>query len=188
MSLVLLKFKGVSEIVGNEALGLLVLTTEDETRQLSIVCERNMLLQFGLRMSPFPDTSILLPEVLWQIISDHTDLAFQVQILDLIGGQYKTFLHNMALQQYIPMRASDAILLAEIGNIPIYIDDKLLRRQSVPYDKNAPGVSVPVNVITTEMLKAALEKAIREENYEQASQLRDELKRREQAEREGDKP
>lgn len=179
MSLVLLKYKGVSAIVGNDSLGIMILTTEDETRQLSIVCERDMIRQFGLRLSPFADTSKLLPEVLWKLVSDHTDLDFQIHILDIVEGQYQVYLHNMALQLLIPVRASDAILLAEVGDLPIYIKDTLLMRQSVPYQKDAAGVAIPVNVITNEMLEKALEKAIKEENYEQASQLRDELKRRE---------
>ena len=49
MSLTLLRFKGFSEIYGNDGLGLLVLTTEDETRQLSVVCDRWTLRQFTLR-------------------------------------------------------------------------------------------------------------------------------------------
>ncbi|MBQ4295555.1 MAG: UvrB/UvrC motif-containing protein, partial [Prevotella sp.] len=51
-------------------------------------------------------------------------------------------------------------------------------RQSVPFTEGAVGVSVPVNVISNEMLKKALDKAVDEEDYEQASQLRDELLRR----------
>ena len=39
-------------------------------------------------------------------------------------------------------------------------------------------MALPVNTITDDMLKSALEKAIQEENYELASHLRDEMKRR----------
>ena len=39
-------------------------------------------------------------------------------------------------------------------------------------------MSVPVNVISNEMLQKALEKAVGEEDYEKASQIRDELLRR----------
>ena len=40
------------------------------------------------------------------------------------------------------------------------------------------SVSLPINSLNVALLKEALENAIREENYELASQLRDELKRR----------
>ena len=55
----------------------------------------------------------------------------------------------------------------------------LMNRQSVAYRENSRGVSLPVNTISDKMLQSALEKAILEENYELASHLRDEKKRRE---------
>jgi protein-arginine kinase activator protein McsA len=42
------------------------------------------------------------------------------------------------------------------------------------------AVSLPVNTLSLEMLDQALKKAVEDENYELASQLRDERKRREQ--------
>ena len=105
-------------------------------------------------------------------------MQFQVVINDLVDGQYKTLLYMPDILQAIPIRASDAILLAHFADIPIFIEEGLLLRQSVPYKEESVAVSVPVNVITTDMLKKALDKAISEENYEHASQLRDELQRR----------
>ena len=69
MPLVKLKFKSVAEIVGTDDVGLLVLVTEDEQRQLTIICDKAMAYQFGLRMSKVPVTNRLLPEVLWTIRS-----------------------------------------------------------------------------------------------------------------------
>ncbi len=48
--------------------------------------------------------------------------------------------------------------------------------------KDGTAFSVNVNTVDVVMLKEALSKAIEEENYEQASRLRDEIKRREQEE------
>ena len=79
------------------------------------------------------------------------------------------------------IRVSDAVLLAQIARLPIYIDRVLMSKQSVPYIKEARGVSIPVNTISTDMLQDALAKAIEEEKYELASHLRDELKRRNRA-------
>jgi protein-arginine kinase activator protein McsA len=39
-------------------------------------------------------------------------------------------------------------------------------------------ISVPLNTLTIEMLQEALDKAIKDEDYELASHLRDEIKRR----------
>lgn len=178
MSLTLMRFKGFSEIYGNEGLGVLVLTTEDETRQLSIVCDGQTLYQFGLRRSSSVDSKSLLPEVLWDAISRYTDVTFEIRITDLRGGEWHVFLYNTSLQQAIRLQASDAILLSQIAHLPIYIDTVLMLKQSVPFDERATKVSIPITLITSDMLKRALEKAIEEEDYEQASHLRDELKRR----------
>ena len=51
-------------------------------------------------------------------------------------------------------------------------------KQSVKYVREASGVSIPVNTISDDMLQKALDKAIADENYELASHLRDEMKRR----------
>ncbi len=178
MSLVRLVYKSVNEIVGNDDVGILLLTNEEGTRQLSMVCDKHMVYQFRLRLSKAEIVDKLLPEVLWQVVVRSLDMKFQVIINDLIDGQYKTLLYMPDILQAIPVRASDAILLAHISDIPIFIEENLLLRQSVPYNEDSPGVSVPVNVITTDMLKKALDKAVDEENFEQASQLRDELLRR----------
>lgn len=178
MPLTKLKFKSVSEIVGTDDVGLLLLVTEDEQRQLSIVCDKAMIYQFGLRLSHTPVTEKLLPEVLWTVVKRHTELDFQVIINDLVDGQYRTLLYEPHILQAIPIRASDGVLLAKMADLPIYIEERLLLRQSVPHDEQSRGVAVPVNVISDEMLVAALHKAVDEENYEQASQLRDELRRR----------
>ena len=50
------------------------------------------------------------------------------------------------------------------------------------YNENSRGVSLPVNTISDEMLQSALDKAIADENYELASHLRDEKKRRNKGE------
>ena len=106
-------------------------------------------------------------------------MRFQVIINDLIDGQYKTLLYMPDILQAIPIRASDAILLASTAKLPIFIEENLFVRQSVPHQDDAVGVSIPVNVLSAEMLQKALEKAIADEDYEKASQLRDELNKRE---------
>ena len=157
MALVRLYYKNVNEIVGNDDVGVLMLTNEDGTRQLSMVCDKHMVYQFRLRLSKAEIIDKLLPEVLWQVVVRNLDMRFQVVINDLIDGQ-------------------------QIADIPVFIEETLLLRQSVPHDEKSVAVSIPVNVITTDMLKKALEKAVNEENYEQASQLRDELQRRSKSE------
>jgi len=174
-------FKGVSEIVGTENLGLLILTDEDTLRQITIVCDKAMAVQIELRIKRIPITSIMLPEVLCKLLDTHERQRYEMVIEDIIDGQYRTLLYDNDSSVPLLIRASDAVLLSLVSDIPIYIDSQLMKRQSVPYNKYARGVSLPVNTISDEMLQAALDKAVADENYELASHLRDEQKRRDKS-------
>ena len=179
MALVRLYFKSVSEILQAEDVGLLILVNEEKTRQLSVICDAAMKYQFGLRVSKADITPQLLPEVLWQVVKRNLDLRFQLIINDIIDGKYRSLLYMPDILQAIPIRISDGVLLAYLADFPIYIDEQLLMRQGVPYDDSQTRVSVPVNIISNEMLQEALERAVSEEDYKKASQIRDELRRRE---------
>ncbi len=178
MGLVKLYYRSVSEIVGNDDVGLLVLVTEDERRQLTIVCDKSMVYQFGLRNADVPVKNKLLPEVLWQVILRNFKSEFKIIINDIVDGQYKTLLYNPDVLQAYSLRASDAVLLSLIAKVPVYIEEQLLLRQSVPFNGQSTSIAIPVNVLSDEMLQKALDKAISEENYEQASHLMDEKRRR----------
>lgn len=172
-------FKGVSEIVGTEDMGLLILTDELKKRQISIVCDKAMAVQLELRTKSIPIVQIMLPEVLCKMFDINADSGYELIIDDIIDGQYRTILYDRSNVKSVVIRASDAVLLSYVSNIPIFIDSALMARQSVAYKENSRGVSLPVNTISDKMLQAALEKAILDENYELASHLRDEKKRRE---------
>ena len=62
--------------------------------------------------------------------------------------------------------------------MPIYATREVMQSQSAPYVKNAVRVPLPINVLSDKMIEEALEKAIQSEDYEMASSLRDELKKR----------
>lgn len=172
-------FRGITEIVGSEDMGLIVLTDEYMSRQLVIVCDKQTIYQFGLRLSKSGgDTSNLLPEVLSKIILRDTHLDYHIDIEDIENGKYKTVIHEVVLNHKDPIRASDAILLSYICNLEIYISENLYLHQSVPYNSNAKGMSIPINAISDDMLEKALDRAVKDENYELASQISQEQKKR----------
>lgn len=178
MTKIPLRFKSISQIVGSEKLGLLILVDTNEQWQLAIPCDEAMLQQFELRVSRVPVKNLMLPEVLWQVISSQTDLRFEILITDLIEEQYRAILYNTETLEPVAIRASDAVLLSFIGDVPIFIEEKLMQRQSVPYQRSSSGVAMPLNAISNKMLKEALDNAVANENYELASHLRDEMRRR----------
>ena len=105
--------------------------------------------------------------------------SYNILITDIIEGQYRTLLYNRVTLETVPIRASDAVLLSVAARIPIYMESSLMDRQSVRFSGLSHAISMPVNTLSTEMLDKALQKAVDDENYELASHLRDEKKRRE---------
>jgi bifunctional DNase/RNase len=179
-----LLFKTVSEIVGTDDIGLLVMVDAAQTRQLAITCDKHMLHQFGLRLGNVPILGSLLPEVLWTMIRNLNADRYEILIVDVNDGQYRTLLYDIDTREPVSLRASDAILLSLIAHLPVYIDTALFERQSVPYKPDSPALALPVNTITDNMLKAALDKAVADENYELASHLHEEMMRRKNSHKE----
>jgi len=177
-STVQLWFDSVSEIVGSDDLGLIMLADETKQRQLSIVCEKTMAVQLEIRAKKMPFARTLLPEVMARVVAEQTDVQLVILFCGIEEGQYRVLLINQKTQESLVIRASDAVLLSKAGNIPLYIESWLMDRQSVPYSLQQRGVVLPVNTLSNEMLENALMKAVEDENYELASQLRDERNRR----------
>lgn len=173
-----LYLKGISEIVGNIEMSIIVLVDENQERQLSIVCDKQTEYQISMRMSGMNITQKMVPEVLLGMIRKIGDYRLELIINTVSDGGYNALLVNKDTMDVVSMRASDAVLLSLIGNIPLFVDESLMARQSVPFREDTKGMAIPVNVLDENMLTKALEKAVEEENYELASHLRDELKRR----------
>lgn len=176
-----LVFQGISEILEGPELALIVLTDQMNERQISIVCDKHMEYQFGLRLSKQARTDRLLPEVLTNVVKTQGGMRFEILISDVIDGEYRCMLVNETTFESVPMRASDAILFAMVSNSPIYIEYNLMMRQSVRYSADPHGMAIPINALSDSMLKQALDKAVANENYELASSLRDEIKKRNEA-------
>jgi hypothetical protein len=173
-------FKSVSEIVGSQDIGLLVLTDSAEQRQVALPCDRHTLNEFSIRMDRTPIVNKLLPEALWNVLQWQTDLRLEVHIDSLKEGKYQAMLSNEETTDMVPISATQGVLLSFVtrGDIPVMMAESLFMRQSTLYDDKAIGVSLPVNTISDEMLRNALDKAVKNENYEMASHLRDEINRR----------
>ena len=95
MNKVRLKLKGLSEIAGNERIGIIVLSDMEERREISIVCDENMLYQLGLRMKKVNGAEKLLPEVLCYILKYQTDVKAEIVIHDVSDGKYLATLYNL---------------------------------------------------------------------------------------------
>ena len=191
MSRIQLKIQGVTDITATHAASLLILTDVAEQRQLSIVCDEIMRHEFGIRRGKYHGEKetrqevaeimkYTLPETMSAIIKYMTDLQLSVVIVSLYDGQYRAVIEDRKTGTAFPIRVSDGALLCYAdAHIPLYIEESLWERQSVPYmGQDARGVAMPLNTLSMEMLEQALQRSIEEERYELAKQLKDEINRR----------
>ena len=95
-------------------------------------------------------------------------MEFTILIFDNAGEEIK-----------IDSRTSDAVALALRYKCPIYTTAQIMDEEHLREESDS-SFSVTVNMVGISVLKEALTKAIAEENYEQASRLRDEIRRREE--------
>lgn len=175
-----LVFKGISEIVGGNGMAVIVLTDVDEKRAISVVCDSAMKYQIGMRNSDTNVTGKFLPEVMTRMLGDFTDIGrYEITIHGIVGGEYKTAVMNADTFDLHQIRISDAVLLSLITGIPIYIDTQLMYRQSSIYNGKSDRMSIPINTLDTDKLKEELDKAVETENYRLASQIKEELNKRE---------
>ena len=116
--------------------------------------------------------------MLWTVVKRYNDMDFMLLFSDVKDGEYITYLCSIDNSVAIQLRASDAVLLAVISGLPIMMDQQLFCRHSTPYYGAKSKVAVPLASLSREMLEEALQKAVEAEDYEKASQLRDELLRR----------
>ena len=181
MASIQLKFQAAAEVNGKEKDGLLLLSDQEQQRQLVIACSKNILKEITERKSNAVNYDDIA-KILWEMIHWQTTLELSIHINTLEDGVYKALLINEENQFSLPVKADAAILLSMISHneIPIFMDEALFRRQSSVYQPNAKGLQLPLNIISEPMLHDLLDNAVKTERYEIASELRDELKKREE--------
>lgn len=174
-----LHYKSISEVVGVSDVGLITLLDEFEQRQLNIICDKFMVDQIQLRsVEQDIDIQSFLQEAMLSYIQNLEYAEFEIHITSVDNGEYKAELRNVALGKSFSLRAADAVLLSIISKQDVLIDEHLMNFQSVPYKSMSHSMALPINSLSSKMIQRSLKKAIEDENYELASQLRDELNSR----------
>lgn len=169
-----LRFENIQQVVGSEELSVIQLTDLTRQRSLSFICDEQMTKQILNRLDASPRTPSPLPEALIQLL----DGQYEMTVYGVHDGQYHVVLSDTDFRRSVKIRMSDAVLLHLIAHYPLYIEEQLMQRQSVPFEREARGVTIPINTLDANRLNIALQHAVDDENYELASQLRDELNRR----------
>lgn len=150
----------------------------------------------GVRQLPMPLTKREAEDVLAVIDTEETNHATWTQTIKSLTAALdviveEVIINEVALGNYLAevhllqngvsrtfqIQAIQALILALSQRSSIYIVRSLMEKQYVRPKGNGL-ISVPLNTLTIEMLQEALDKAIKDEDYELASHLRDEIKRR----------
>lgn len=105
----------------------------------------------------------------------------KILIYKVKDGVYYSYLFfdNHGEELKIDSRTSDAVALALRFKSPMFTTAEIMENEHL-HEEGEGSFSITINMVSLPMLKEALTKAIQEENYEQASRLRDEIKRREE--------
>ncbi|MBR3976748.1 MAG: bifunctional nuclease family protein [Bacteroidaceae bacterium] len=80
----------------------------------------------------------------------------------------------------VDSRTSDAIAIALRAGAPIYIEEELLNRMCIHDERNG-AISIPISAADVKTLRTAMENAVKEENYELAMKLKEEIDSRSSA-------
>ena len=101
------------------------------------------------------------------------------------GGVFYSYLYfdKDGEELKIDARTSDAVALALRYRCPMYATEDVLISEHL-HDLGEGKFSVPITSVSLQMLEEALALAIEKEDYEQASHLRDEIRRRKEEEKE----
>ena len=175
MHRILLRFENLQQMMDNEEMSVILLTDEARKRTIPIVCDADTTRQLLLRLQGNREESrAMLPEALLQLLPS----SYEMLIAGVFDGQYQVVLMDTMNGNSVRIRIGDAVLLSIISHIPLYIEERLMSRQGVPFDEKARGVQIPINTLDKARLQVALDHAVEDENYELASQLRDEINRR----------
>ena len=182
--------QGVTDIPAVPDTSVILLTDEKSQRTISVVCSKFYNWQIAKRRDKYVGSELIrsmamksfsksLPEVLVGLLTKNSLYDYRVVIKSVMDGDYQSIVEDILDPDIrFDIHTPDALLFsyASDGKIPVYIEDDLWYKQSTPYfGDNAPGISLPLNTLSVELLKDALDKCIAEEQYEAAKQIKDEL-------------
>ncbi len=177
-----LKVQSVSKCTQDGAAYMAILKEVDGERILPVLIERSDAFQLLMRMKGMKDT--LLPSSMADVMKTaFLQCNMNVEEVRLAAVQAgMTYCHILyrekgSFHMIRYCKAADCLILAYTFDCPITIGEELLEQQYMREMGNGT-YSIPVNSVNIEALKEALKRAVEDENYELASQLRDEIERR----------
>lgn len=180
--MVKLKYNGIFSIPDGEGSCVITLTDEADTRALSIMTHKTMAFDIKAHVENNPKAKMQAVDALASFLQSRGGTEHSLIAIDAkknVG--FNAFLEDTYSGHKIPLFPDHAVLLSLATNIELWATEDAIRYFSTPFSPNVHTVALPILGLPDAMLKKALEQAVKEENYETASFIRDEIKRREQA-------
>lgn len=180
--LVELMIHASAAISSNDHQSMLLLKEKDGSRMLPILMSQRRATTLALRdQLPFPTPIPLsVADVSWQLLRKFGVKLTKVELTTIKDG---TFLSRIVgerdgeEQSLDFCLAQDGLVMAVTARCPIFVEEELLAAQYMK-QTGQNSFALSISILTRQMLEDALQSAVEHENYEAASQLRDELAKR----------
>jgi hypothetical protein len=197
MSKVRLNVLGISYSQTQSGAYALVLSEEEGKRRIPIIIGGFEAQSIAIQLEGLTPPRPLTHDLFLNFAKSYNIELIDVQIYKLEEGVFFSKLHcdNGKKEVYIDARTSDAIALALRFNCPIYTTEEILEKAGIilefegteeEAEKTAKAEnsekedreSEQYKKMSLTELKTLLDEAVRNEDYEKASRLRDEIKKR----------
>ncbi|MBN1541096.1 bifunctional nuclease family protein [candidate division KSB1 bacterium] len=169
---------------------VVILKDENQNRWLPIVVGSTEAQAIALQLEKISPPRPLTHDLIKNLLESLNVFVSRIVVNDLRENTYYALigLQNDNEFQDIDARPSDAIALALRMNAPIFVEDGVMQRagisERVEEMESAGGDEELSPGDQLEQLNLDLRKAIQDERYEEAAQIRDEIKRIKQSLRE----
>ena len=171
-------YKGIFSIPEADDVCLITLTDEGEKRALYIVLEKEVANEIKMHEKMMEDADCQLVDVFSKVLKDEGAVHYRIVFEGILNQGLKAKLVNTITDASYDIRPEMAVLLSLKSDFEMCTSLDVLQKFSTPYNKNVMSVALPIMSLPDSLLHKALEKAVEEENYEGASFIRDEMKRR----------
>lgn len=171
-------YKGIFSIPEADDVCLITLTDEGEKRALYIVLEKEVANEIKMYEKKMEDADCQLVDVFSKVLKDEGAVHYRIVFEGILNQGLKAKLVNVITDASYDIRPEMAVLLSLKTDFEMCTSLDVLQKFSTPYNKNVMSVALPIMSLPDSLLHKALEKAVEEENYEGASFIRDEMKRR----------
>ena len=160
----------------------LVLEEKYGTRKLPIIIGAQEAYSIKIAMTKYKSPRPLTHDLFITLIRKMEVEFTKVLIYLVKDGVFYSYLYftKDGNEYVIDSRTSDAIALALRYKAPIFTTAEIMDNEHLNEESNG-SFSITINMVNIDILSDELNKAIKEENYEQASRIRDEILRREKS-------